>query len=39
LRAGQLDGADPAEPLSMRLVCDWSVSEAAIDSFVEAARG
>ena len=39
LRTGLLDGADPAEPLSMRLVCDWSVSDAAIDRFVAAARG
>ena len=39
LRTGLLDGADPAEPLSMRLVCDWSVSYAAIDRFVAAARG
>lgn len=38
LRAGLLDGDDPAEPLPMRLVCDWSVSEAAIDSFLDAAR-
>lgn len=38
LRAGLLDGDDPAEPLAMRLVCDWSVSEAAIDSFLDAAR-
>jgi threonine aldolase len=39
LRAGRLDGADPDEALPMRLVCDWSMSDAMIDRFVQAARG
>ncbi len=36
--SGELDGhAD--EPLSARLVCDWSASEADIDRFLEIAKG
>jgi len=32
---GALDGPDPEEPLTARLVCDWSVTEAEIDQVVE----
>ncbi len=31
---GQLEGEDPDEMLTARLVCDWSVSEDQIDRFV-----
>ena len=31
---GQLEGEDPDEMLTARLVCDWSVSENQIDRFV-----
>ena len=34
---GTLDGDDPEEPLSARLVCDWSVTEAAIERFLDCA--
>lgn len=33
---GDLDGDDPDELLTARLVCDWSVSEAGIDRFLNA---
>lgn len=33
-----LDGPDPDAPLSCRLVCDWSISEAQIDQFIALAR-
>ncbi|WP_120500447.1 low specificity L-threonine aldolase [Roseovarius sp. EL26] len=35
---GPLDDGDPNEPLLMRLVCDWSISEAEIDQFIAAAK-
>ena len=34
---GAVETGDPEEPLACRLVCDWSVSEAQIDRFVEIA--
>ena len=37
--AGPLEGDDPDEPLPMRLVCDWSIPDAEIDSFLAIARG
>ncbi|WP_273522060.1 threonine aldolase family protein [Rhodosalinus sediminis] len=36
---GALEGDDPEEPLTARLVCDWSIPDAEIDRFVEIARG
>ena len=39
IEEGQLEGADPNEPLLGRLVCDWSVSEDAIAQFVDVAQG
>ncbi|MEL6171311.1 MAG: beta-eliminating lyase-related protein [Pseudomonadota bacterium] len=36
---GPLDEGDPAEPLLMRLVCDWSISDEDIDHFVTLAAG
>ncbi|MGR3805042.1 threonine aldolase family protein [Marinibacterium profundimaris] len=36
---GDLDGADPEERLTARLVCDWSVSEDGIDRFLEVLKG
>lgn len=36
---GQLDGNDPTEPVAARLVCDWSVSHAQIDRFVDLVNG
>lgn len=36
---GPLDSGDPEEPLLMRLVCDWSVTDAQVDQFVEIAIG
>lgn len=36
---GPLEDGDPAQPLLMRLVCDWSISAADIDQFLELARG
>ncbi len=35
---GQLEGDDPSEPLPMRLVCDWSITDALIDQFVDIAK-
>ncbi|WP_299848073.1 low specificity L-threonine aldolase [uncultured Roseovarius sp.] len=34
-----LKGDDPAEALPMRLVCDWSMTDALIDQFLEIAKG
>ncbi|WP_371223446.1 threonine aldolase family protein [Roseovarius sp. 2305UL8-3] len=34
---GPLEKGDPDEPLLCRLVCDWSVSDAQIDTFLAAA--
>ncbi|MGI1662615.1 threonine aldolase family protein [Palleronia sp. KMU-117] len=39
LWAGSLDGDDPDEPLSARLVCDWSARTEDIDRFVRIAAG
>ncbi|WP_397542695.1 beta-eliminating lyase-related protein [Roseovarius salis] len=39
LYEGPLDAGAPDEPLLARLVCDWSVSDAEIDRFVEIAMG
>ncbi|MRU16122.1 low specificity L-threonine aldolase [Roseovarius sp. A21] len=39
LNQGPLDTGAPDEPLSMRLVCDWSIPEDAIDHFVTLAKG
>ncbi|MEM8730752.1 MAG: beta-eliminating lyase-related protein [Pseudomonadota bacterium] len=36
---GSLDGEDPDTLLTARLVCDWSVSDAAIDHFIGVMRG
>lgn len=35
---GDLDGSDPEEALTARLVCDWSVSDESIDSFLDVLR-
>ena len=34
-----LEGHDPDAPLSMRLVCDWSITDSLIDQFIDIARG
>lgn len=34
-----LKGDDPDEALPMRLVCDWSMTDALIDQFIEIAKG
>ena len=39
LHEGPLETGDPDAPLLARLVCDWSISEAEIDRFVEIAGG
>ena len=39
LYEGPLETGDPDEPLLMRLVCDWSITEEAIDAFLRIARG
>ncbi len=39
LNQGPLDTGPDEEPLSMRLVCDWSISDEAIDHFVALAKG
>ncbi|MCO6383580.1 low specificity L-threonine aldolase [Oceanicola sp. 502str15] len=39
LMAGTLEGDDPDEMLTARLVCDWSVTEAEIARFCELAAG
>jgi threonine aldolase len=36
---GTLEGDDPEEPLTARLVCDWAIGEDEIDRFVGIARG
>ena len=36
---GALEGDDPEEALTARLVCDWSVSDEGIARFLEALRG
>ena len=36
---GQLDGEDPQELLTARLVCDWSITHDQIDQFVEILKG
>jgi threonine aldolase len=36
---GALEGDDPEEPLTARLVCDWAIGEDEIDRFVGIARG
>ncbi|QFT79561.1 Low specificity L-threonine aldolase [Roseovarius sp. THAF27] len=35
---GPLETGDPHEPLLMRLVCDWSITEQEIDAFLSLAR-
>lgn len=37
--AGDIDTGDPNEPLPCRLVCDWSISEELIDTFLDVAEG
>jgi len=37
--AGSLEGADPDEALTARMVCDWSLPDADIDQFVGLVRG
>lgn len=37
--SGTLEGDDPNEMLEARLVCDWSISDALIDQFVDLVRG
>ena len=39
LWAGDLDGGPEDEPLTARLVCDWSAAEADVDRFVALVRG
>jgi threonine aldolase len=39
LWSGTLDGEDPDEALTARLVCDWSARDADIDRFLALARG
>ncbi len=36
---GALEGDNPDEILTARLVCDWSMTEAKIDQFLDLARG
>lgn len=36
---GQLDGADPTEILTARMVADWSMSDENVDRFLELVRG
>ncbi|MGB7316891.1 MAG: beta-eliminating lyase-related protein, partial [Planktotalea sp.] len=36
---GELEGDDPSEPVLCRLVCDWSISNAQIDQFINLAAG
>ena len=36
---GTLEGADPEEPLTARMVCDWSIADGEIDRFVAIAQG
>lgn len=37
--SGSLEGDDPTETLEARLVCDWSISHADIDQFLDLVRG
>lgn len=37
--SGELVGDDPSDPLLARMVCDWSISDANIDRFVELVKG
>lgn len=39
LMQGALAGDDPAEPLTARMVCDWSITPENIDRFIDLARG
>lgn len=39
LWAGQLEGADPDEALTARMVCDWSLPDADVDRFLALIRG
>lgn len=39
LWTGSLDGGPDEEPLTARLVTDWSASEASVDRFLELVRG
>ncbi|GHG98837.1 threonine aldolase family protein [Pseudodonghicola xiamenensis] len=39
LQDGPLEGRDGEEMLGCRLVCDWSISDALIDQFIELAKG
>ncbi|QIE41091.1 threonine aldolase family protein [Meridianimarinicoccus aquatilis] len=39
LWSGSLEGADPDEQLSARLVCDWSTQDSSISQFAELFRG
>jgi threonine aldolase len=39
LWSGSLDGDDPYQPLTARLVCDWSARAEDIDRFIEIAAG
>ncbi|MDT8328169.1 MAG: low specificity L-threonine aldolase, partial [Roseovarius sp.] len=36
---GPLDNGPADEPLMMRLVCDWSITEEQIATFLDIARG
>ena len=36
---GPLETGDADEPLLMRVVCDWSMTDAMIDAFIEVAHG
>ena len=36
---GSLDGANPDEVLTARMVADWSMNDANIDRFLELVRG
>ncbi len=36
---GPLETGDPDEPLLMRCVCDWSITDAQIDEFIALAKG
>ncbi len=33
--SGRLDGPDPDAMLTARFVCDWSITEEAIDTFLD----
>jgi threonine aldolase len=36
---GSLEGDDPDEPLTARMVCDWSATDEAIDRFTDIVQG